>query len=188
MTPKKTTPAKDAKKVAQVQAPRKPAKAATDWNIVRLAYVHSSKTLAQVARDFGLTDSAVEKRSEREEWARLRRETSETVSRAASERIEAERAKELAAWNDADLRVARALRGQVVAAINSAVNNAKPLRPADVRGLASAAEAAQRIGRLALGATTENTGISDPSGGPVGVANVPLDEYEESMRRFLGML
>lgn len=144
---------------------------------MRLAYIHGNKTLAQVARDFGLTDSAVEKRAEREQWTRLRREASESVSRAAAERIEAERAQELAAWNDADLRVARAMRGQIIAAINNAATTAQPLKAAEIRSLASAAEAVQKIGRLALGATTENTGLSDPNGDPVALANVPVEDY-----------
>lgn len=160
-------------------------KGKTDWSAIRLAYIHGHKTLAQVAQDFGVTASAAEKRSEREGWSELRRIASENVSRAATERIETERTRELSAWNEADLRVARAMRGQIVAAINNAATTAQPLKPAEIRSLASAAEAVQKIGRLALGATTDNTGLSDPNGGPIPLTNVPVSEYLKARAQVL---
>lgn len=138
-----------------------------DWLAIKLAYIHSAKTLSQIALEHGVSESAAEKRSEREKWAEARRELSESVSRTATERINAERLTELANWNDADLRVAKAMRGQIIAAINTAANMAKPLKPAEIRSLASAAEAVQKMGRLALGATTTNTGLSGPDGAPL---------------------
>lgn len=158
----------------------------TDWNAVRLAYIHSAKSLAVIAKEFGLTADACEKRAEREEWTRLRREASESVSAAASAKIEAERAQALAEWNDADLTVAKSLRGQVAKAIRFAQAEGQPaLTPVQIRALVNAAEGVQRIGRLALGATTENTGLSSPDGGPIEGANVPVEEYEHAMRRVL---
>lgn len=148
---------------AKIEKPTKEA----DWPAIRLAYIHGSKTLAQLAVEYGVSSSAAEKRSEREKWADARRELSDSVSRAAAERLSSERTIELANWNDADLKVARAMRGQIVAAINNATNTAKPLKPAEIRSLASAAESVQKMGRLALGATTNNTGLSDPNGAPL---------------------
>ncbi|MEN9885464.1 MAG: hypothetical protein RL758_42 [Pseudomonadota bacterium] len=167
---------------AQAEKPR------PDWNPIRLAYLHSNKTLAQVAKEFGVTPEAVEKRCEREGWAKLRRDASEAVGRAANEKIEAKRAEELAQQNDADLRVAKALRGQVVAAINSAAQNAKPLRPVEIRQLAGAAAEIQKVVRLALGATTENTGVSNPDGGPVETVAGSLEEYQAALRRIASII
>ena len=143
-----------------------------DWTAIKLAYIHSAKTLSQIAAEFSVTESAAEKRSEREKWADARRELSESVSRTAVERISAERLAELTNWNDADLKVARAMRGQIIAAINNAANTAKPLKPAEIRSLASAAEAVQKMGRLALGATTTNAGLSGPDGAPLEFAKI----------------
>lgn len=48
-------------------------------------------------------------------------------------------------------------------------SDATPLLPRDLHSLAGTLERAQRIGRLALGQTTENQGVSSPEGGPLKV-------------------
>lgn len=152
-----------------------------DWTQIRLAYIHSTKTLRQIAAEFRVTDSAAEKRAEREGWTRLRRAASESVSAAAHVQIETERATELASFNAADLRVAKAVRSQVAKMINAAAQpGAAQLSPTELRNLASAAEAAQRVGRLALGSTTANTGLSSPDGGPIPIASVALSPKERA--------
>ncbi|AIB15790.1 hypothetical protein ABAZ39_28420 (plasmid) [Azospirillum argentinense] len=47
--------------------------------------------------------------------------------------------------------------------------DAQPLSPKDLLSLAGTLERAQRIGRLALGQTTDNQGLSSPDGTPVKV-------------------
>jgi len=188
----KRTPAAKAKKPAAKAAPKAktPAKktpqTGTDWTPIRLAYIHSGKSLAQVASEFGVTPDAAEKRSEREGWAALRREAAEAVSAAAMARMEAERVSELVAWNAADLAAAKALRAKVLQCLeHEPGEDEEPLGPGQVRALVAAAEGVQRIGRLALGATTENTGLSNPEGGPIEGANVPAAEYEDALRRVM---
>lgn len=187
--PKKTPPTK-AKKPAAKTAPKAPAKktpqTGTDWTPIRLAYIHSGKSLAQVAADFRVTADAAEQRSAREGWAELRRQASEAVSTAAAARMEAERVSELVAWNAADLAAAKALRARVLHCLDAQPEEGdEPIGPNQVRALVAAAEGVQRIGRLALGATTENTGLSNPEGGPIEGANVPVGDYEEALRRVM---
>jgi hypothetical protein len=164
----------------------KKAKPKPDWTQIRIAYVHGTGTLEQLAVESRVTLSAIKQRSSRENWSKLRQDAAAAVSKAASTFLEAERTKELSSFNTQDLRIAKALRARVAKAINDATSDANNVLPAkDLRSLASAAEAAQRIGRLALGATTENSGLSAPDGGPILATNIPLDEYEAALRRVL---
>lgn len=168
------------------KAPRKAkAKQGTDWLPIRLAYIHSTKSHAEIARDFGVTAAASSKRGEIEGWMLLRRKASESIAAAASARYESERADALAKWNATDLNVSGALRAQLMAHIKAAQDSKTQLAPNVIRALGMAHESIQRAARLAMNATTENTGISAPTGGPVGVANVSIEEYEASMKRFL---
>ena len=169
----------------QVATARKPA---PDWVSVRIAYVHSTKTIAQVADDFGINPHGVEGRSERERWVDLRRKASESIGAAVEARLIKERTDELTAWNRLDLTIAKAIRRQIAAKVNAAEKANLTLEPKDIRALSGSAESTQRIGRLALGATTENTGVSAPGGGPVETETVSPAEYEAALRRVLADL
>lgn len=176
------------KKGAQQQAP-KDRKTAPDWVAVRIAYVHSTLSLSQVAEDYGINRKAVEGRCEREGWVALRRQAQESMGAAVAARIAAEKTEELAAWNQNDIRVAKSLRQQIAKAVNDANAIAgEPLSARDIRALAGAAVDMQKMGRLALGATTENTGVSSPEGGAVAVESVTPAEYKAALREVLGEL
>ena len=79
---------------------------------------------------------------------------SRVVTERASQDLTLARSDDLAKFNADDLRMARAIRAkaaQMMARVNF---------PADLRALASAVDTAQKIGRLALGASTENATVS----------------------------
>lgn len=168
-----------------LKKPRAPQKTGVDWTPIRLAYVHSNKTHADVAKEYGVTPNAVGKRADVEGWTALRRKSAESIMAAANLRYEGERAEALAKWNATDLNVSGALRSQLMGHIKAAQDSKTQLAPNVIRALSMAHESIQRAARLAMNATTENTGISDPRGGPVGVSNVSIEEYEASMKRFL---
>lgn len=126
----------------------------TDWTAARLAYVNSSKSLATIAKEYGATPAAVEKRAARERWSDERRKQSEKVGEQAQAVIADDRAATLAKFNEDDLRVAKAIRAKAASLLNSIAS------PSEMRSLASAFESAQRIGRLALGAETENAVVT----------------------------
>lgn len=134
--------------------------AKADWTAVRLAYVNSSDSYAQLAARFGLTDSAVEKRGEREGWARERRSRSEAVGAAAQAKIDKDRLQEIAEWNAADLRLAKAFRVQIARNLNNF--GASAADPLELKTLLTASEIAQRVARTALGIARENP---EPSAG-----------------------
>ncbi|MFC5358082.1 hypothetical protein [Azospirillum himalayense] len=66
--------------------------------------------------------------------------------------------------------IQRSQRSRKPAAGNKEANkDAQPLAPKELLSLAGTLERAQRIGRLALGQTTENQGLSSPDGTPMKV-------------------
>lgn len=139
---------------------------ATDWTRLRAEYVTSAVTLRDLAYRHGIKPAGVMRRAANEGWDAQRKQESAKVSKAALEVSKEDRVAVLAQFNADDLKMARALRAkaaQMMAATNT---------PADLRALAGAIDVAQKVGRLALGATTGNTGLSAPNGGPVGVQSV----------------
>ena len=145
--------------------------ARADWPAVRLAYVNGAMTLREVAEHFHIKAAGVMTRAAKEGWEEERKQRQAETSTAAQARITETRAQMLARFNEDDLRVARAIRARAAAMLATAQ------QPADLRALASAMDTAQKIGRLALGATTGNTGHSDPDGGPIPITTVPVNDY-----------
>jgi hypothetical protein len=119
-----------------------------------------------LAKKHGINAAGLMKRAEREGWDAERQQLSATVSKTASDALVESRIDELTKFNEADLRIAKALREKAEAMMLTAE------APSDLRALAGAIDVAQKVGRLALGATTGNTGLSAPNGGPVGVQSV----------------
>ena len=135
--------------------------ARTDWTALRLEYVNSTVTLRALAEKHGIKAAGVMRRAAKEGWDDARKQESAEVSKASQAALTLNRAEELAKFNEDDLRVAKGIRAKAARMMGEAAD------PNSLRSLASAFEAAQRIGRLALGATTDNAGLSGPDGGPI---------------------
>lgn len=123
---------------------------AIDWTALKLEYLHSAISLRALAEKHGVKPGTVMARASRDGWDRDRKSEAAKVTAAASEALVESRSDQLAKFNEADLRVARAVRAKAAALLAQAEG------AAELRSLASAFESAQRIGRLALGAETES--------------------------------
>jgi len=160
---------------------------AADWVALKLAYVNGSMSMRELADGHGVNAAGVMKRAAKEGWEAERQRRSAEVSMAAQTKINETRPNELIKFNEADLQMARALRGMVAKRLNDAQTSAQsaPLTPGEIAQLASAAERAQKIGRLALGANTEGHEHTGAGGGPIGVAAVPVDAYLAARQKVL---
>lgn len=158
-----------------------------DWQRIRTEYVNGHASLGELAHKHGVTKAAIDKRASREKWSADRQRKSAEVSARVSDQLTEQRTSDLAKFNEDDLTVARAIRATVATKIAELRSNGGS--PSDLRALASAAESAQRIGRLALGATTGNQGHSAPDGGAIPFTSVPIDQYlqarEQALKDFL---
>jgi hypothetical protein len=138
-------------------------RAGVDWVAALQDYITSDATLRDIAAKFGCHRKAVERRSALDGWAAARDRFRDEVGRRAQAMQAETRAHKLRDWNDNDLKIAKAIRGQTTRAFNLAAQAGT----ADIntlRSIAAVIESTQRIGRLALGATTDNQGmIGDPT-------------------------
>lgn len=133
---------------------------ATNWDAIRTEYVAGKASIKTLAERHGVSESGLEKRAERGKWSEARRNLSESVISGADARIADVRVNELAEFNASDLKIAKALRAQIAIHIRAAQDRKTPMDAGQIRTLTAASEAAQRIGRLALGASTENSAIT----------------------------
>lgn len=159
-----------------------------DWTAIRFQFVHQNATLADLAKLHDIKQDTIKKRAQREGWHDERAQVDQTAYAESAAKAAKERVKELTAFNSADLNVARGLRARVEKRLNEtdANGNPKVIKPAELRQLAMVAETAQRMGRLALGASTDNLGVGGTGGeGPVPVANVSREEYLEARKAIL---
>jgi transposase-like protein len=157
---------------------------ATDWTKLQSEFVHGHMTMRELAERHGIKASGVMRRAAIEKWDEKRKQESANVSKAVTERARESRIDELAHFNAEDLAIAKQIRKQVEQHMASAPD----VNPNELRALAASAEAAQRIGRLALGVPTDNKSISGPGGGPLTVAAVDLSTATVEQLRALAML
>lgn len=144
---------------------------AADWKAIRVEYVSGSDTFGRLAKRHGLKEDTVRKRAGREGWQTAREAAARAVTEKAEAVIGAGRIDELIRFNADDLKMARALRAKAAKMLSWRDKDGQevPISATDLRALASTVDTAQKVGRLALGMTTENTGLSGPNGGPVEV-------------------
>jgi hypothetical protein len=158
-----------------------------DWSAAKAAYVNDSTlTLRQIAERYGASETAVHNRSSREQWTQARTQKAQMLFSQATQRAIDVAADELSKWNEQDLLLAKALRAQVGKKLQAAsklqadeATATTTMESRDIRSLALAAESAQRIARLALGASTENALMgSSPIEGMPGIDVEVLSDDE----------
>lgn len=127
---------------------------ATDWAALRVEYVNGSMDYHELAKAHGLKHATVRQRANREKWQEARHTLSQAVTHAAQAKLTEDRTDELTKFNEDDLKMARAIRAKAARLMGN------DLSAQELRALAGAVDVAQKVGRLALGASTENSAIS----------------------------
>lgn len=138
-----------------------------DWERIRTEYVSTSISIRELAEKYKCSADALEKRANTQSWTEQRRKISAEVLAKADAEITARRAKELAEYNEQDLKIAKALRAQIASHINLAMSTKDLLSAKEIKMLVSAMSDAQRIGRLALGVSTSNNEHTGANGLPL---------------------
>lgn len=161
----------------------------TDWVKVKLEYINSSMTMRELADKHNINAAGLMKRASREGWEAERQQKSAKVSNAAQSKLDVIRPNELAKLNEDSLKLSRALMAQAAHHIKTAQDKNAAIAPTELRQLATTISESQKIGRLALGVTTENTGVSNPDGSPI-AHNVQAhsftpEEYAQILKKAL---
>jgi hypothetical protein len=129
---------------------------AADWAAIRVEYVSGAETFGKIAKRHGVKEATVRQRANREGWQDQRAAASRAVTQKAEAILGDARVDEMTKFNEDDLRMARALRAKAAGMLAKGA-----LSPADLRSLASTVETAQKVGRLALGAITDNVVVGN---------------------------
>lgn len=164
-----------------------------DWNAIKLEFVTGHASLEDLARKYGIKPSTVRNRAtgkktrDKENWNEARDAWRHKVTAAAEVEIAKKQASELAKFNMNTLKIAHAILGQAGKHFVEAQEGAKPrkITAKDLRLLSAASADAQKIGRLALGTSTDNHEHTGQGGGPIATAQVSKEEYLEARARVI---
>ncbi len=161
--------------------PEKPA----NWERIRFDFINGVGDAAFYAAKHKVSIHALRKRVTKFAWMEDRRKEATKVVLASQEVATKTRGQELAEFDKQDTSLSRALRGLAAGMIGEARKpGAKRLSPTEARTIASLIESAQKIGRIALGATTENVGVGGLAGAPP-VLHALTDEVKQAKSAFL---
>lgn len=150
-----------------------------DYSAIRAEYVAGSMSIRDLADSRKIPRRTLEKRSVAEGWPAAREKFQQEIAARAEGLLIERSAQELARFNADDLRVAKAIRAKAAGML------AKADTPAAIRAIATALEKAQRMGRLALGASTDNQTLFGRDGGPIQQEAVTPEQLAEACRSVL---
>lgn len=128
---------------------------ASDWAKIRLEYINGTMSLRDLAKTHKIKAAGIMAKAAKQKWEEERKQLSAKISKAAGDIIAETRAEELSKFNKTDLKAATQIRAKAGSML------VRDMSPQDLNSLASVFEKAQKIGRLALGATTENTEVAN---------------------------
>lgn len=151
---------------------------------VKAEFVNGTMTLRAVAEKHNVSYTAVRQWASRGNWSEERKTLSESVTKMAIASQVNTRMRELSKFNADDLKMAKALRATAANLMNKYTLEQK-ISLDDLTRIARVVSDAQKIGRLALGASTENAGIGDEEQGPILITDIPIKEYKEALDKAL---
>jgi hypothetical protein len=153
-----------------------------DWARARTLFVSSSLTLGQVAKQVGCSLQTIREHAARSEWTLHREQFVRDLEKKAAAVSLEDRVKELREWNEFDVKLAKAMRSRVARRVNK-LSEADPTcdeTQEELRNLSGIHAETQRTARLALGATTDHTGLT-PNPGEDGVKVPTLSDFYQTV-------
>lgn len=127
-----------------------------DWDAIKYDYIFNSVTFVELAKKYDVSETAIRKQSSRNNWPIEKQQAGDKLQKSAFELMEENRASQLATWNDEDIRLARAMRSRAAKMMVE-----EGLDATTLRAIASVADTAQKIARLAFGVSTENSTVTN---------------------------
>lgn len=125
-----------------------------NWNEIKSEFINGSLSLIQISNKYTLKDTTVRSRAKREDWQRQRNELQRIATQMVNEELTNEKVDKLKALNEVDLQAAHDLRKKANELMET-VTTANELK-----ALSGTFDIAQKISRLALGASTENSTVT----------------------------
>lgn len=128
-----------------------------DWDALKYDYMFNSVTFVELAKKYNVSETSIRKQSSRNNWPVEKQQSAEKVQNTAFDKMQEQRSTQLAQWNDEDIRLARAMRAKAA----QIMMDAEKTDAATLRSIASIADTAQKIARLAFGVSTENSTVTN---------------------------
>jgi flagellar basal body P-ring protein FlgI len=124
-----------------------------DWLAIQTEFV-SGKEYAELSQIYNVKEATIRQRAKRGDWSQIRHSASQAVTEKAIDSIIEVKADLLAKLNETDLSAAQAIRDKANELLGT-VTSAQELK-----ALSGTFDIAQKISRLALGASTENSSVT----------------------------
>lgn len=146
------------------------------WEQVRLKFFDGEK-LADLADEFNIVRGTLYAKSAREKWLEQKTEYQDKLKQTAVAVHMATRAEQLIDFDSNILKMTRVILNRCAVLIRAKADGVSAY---DLSSVMGTIRNAQQVGRLALGGTTSNNGVSNPAGGPVQFTEVKdLDELTD---------
>lgn len=145
-----------------------------DWEAMRLKFVTTKMSFAALAREFKVPDDVIRKHARRGEWEKERTEYIENLGKHVKEQTTKEKVDFLTKWNDETLVEAQRLREAARRQFMRPMANGewrfnKHISASAIQAAAAANVSADKLVRLALGVSTDNTNPNAKSDLPASV-------------------
>jgi uncharacterized protein YjcR len=139
-----------------------------DWDGIKIAYIEGA-SYEELSDSYGVNISTLRNRGSRGKWTEERDSVRlQAIERAKAAMLES-RAEQLIKFDDDILKMTKVIINRCAVIIKK---KDEKIAPNDLSNIMNTVRNAQHVGRLALGATTENRGVSSPNGGPVQYSEV----------------
>lgn len=143
-------------------------KSGTDWVTIETEYVHGTESMRDIAARFEIKPAGVMARATKGGWEAKRKHKQTQLSKVAGEKLQDAKIDELTAWNAATLNEAKLLkaaaRTMYAFSEDGKVRLKENITPAELSAAASANAQADRLARLALGVSTDNSQVTGKGG------------------------
>lgn len=132
---------------------KKPSKGGIDWQAIKTDYI-SGMEYSDLSVKHKAKEATIRQRAKRGDWSQYRHRALQAVTEKAISAIVEVKADLLAKLNETDLSAAQALRDKANELMQSVTS------PNELKALSGTFDVAQKISRLALGASTENSNVT----------------------------
>lgn len=140
-----------------------------DWAMLEAEYINDpTASTTTLSKKYGIPTGTLSCRMSRDKWLEKRQAKSLKIKEASIENATLTQIEKASQFCSADLKVSEAIREKIAQKLS------EELTANELNSLSQAADKAQKIGRLALGLTTNNEGLTEVTD--------PMKELEEATK------
>lgn len=135
-----------------------------DWGVIAARYISDdSVTLQSLSDQYNIPISTLKSRCSEGGWTSKRRQKTTAIVQKATAKAEKSMVEIAAKFNQDDIKLAQSLKYKVATLLQAEDD----LSPQELNSLANTLSTSQKIGRLALGMSTDNSVVTGKDGTPL---------------------